>query len=84
MGNSLWNNSKFTRLLASWRISGMGDWFDIFTLQLIFARELNASPVIMWLFAFLYFVPAVLFSPLAGVIADHYSKRNIIIIYERL
>jgi len=80
MNTNLWQNFRFTRFLASMTINNLGDWFDIFALQIIFIREFNASPLIMGALAFLYFIPAILFSPLAGVIADRYSKRNVMII----
>lgn len=80
MNTNLWQNFRFTRFLASMTINNLGDWFDIFALQIIFIREFNASPLIMGVLAFLYFIPAILFSPLAGVIADRYSKRSVMII----
>jgi MFS family permease len=61
-------------------INNLGDWFDIFALQIIFIREFNASPLMMGALAFLYFIPTIIFSPVAGVIADRYSKRNVMII----
>lgn len=80
MKNSLWQNFRFTRFLASMTISNLGDWFDIFALQIIFVHELNASPITMGILAFSYFIPAIVLSPIAGAFADRHSKRNIMII----
>jgi MFS transporter, DHA3 family, macrolide efflux protein len=79
MNTNLWQNSRFTKFIAAMTINNLGDWFDIFALQIIFVHEFNASPLSMGALAFLYFMPAILFSPLAGVIADRFSKRNLMI-----
>lgn len=84
MNTTLWHNFRFTKFLAAITINNLGDWFDIFALQIIFAHEFNASPLIMGMLAFLYFIPGILFSPLAGAIADRYSKRNVMLITDIL
>ena len=84
MNTKLWQNFRFVKFLSSITISNTGDWFDIFALQIIFVKEFNASPIMMGILAFLYFMPTILFSPLAGVIADQYNKRNIMIIADFL
>jgi MFS transporter, DHA3 family, macrolide efflux protein len=82
--NGLWQNFRFTRFYASMTLSNFGDWIDIFALQIIFVHEFHASPLIMGALAFLYFIPAILFGPIAGVFADRHSKRNIMVITDIL
>lgn len=84
MNPNLWQNFRFTRFLAAMSISNIGDWLDIFALQIIFAHEFNASPIVMGILAFLYFIPTILLGPLAGVVVDRYGKRNIMIITDIL
>lgn len=84
MNITLWHNFRFTRFLTASTINNLGDWFDIFALQIIFVHEFNASPLMMGALAFLYFIPGILFSPMAGAIADRYSKRNVMLITDIL
>jgi len=60
MSTTIWHNHRFTRFLAAITINNLGDWFDIFALQIIFVREFNASPLMMSALAFLYFIPGIL------------------------
>jgi MFS family permease len=80
MNLTIWQNFRFTRFFAATTISNFGDWLDIFALQIIFVHEFHASPIVMGMLAFLYFIPAILLGPIAGAFADRYSKRNIMII----
>jgi len=84
MESNLWKNFRFTRFFASMTISSFGDWLDIIALQVIFVHEFHASPVVMGSLAFLYFIPAILLGPFAGVVADRYSKRNIMMTTDAL
>lgn len=84
MNITLWKNFRFTRFFASMTISNFGDWLDIFALQIIFVHDFHASPMTMGLLAFLYFIPAILLGPFAGVVADRYSKRNVMVITDIL
>lgn len=76
---SLWKNKAFTYFFASFAIGNIGDWFDVFALQIIALHEWHASPIalgILWLF---FFLPSIIFGPIAGVWADKISKRNVMI-----
>lgn len=76
---SIWRNFKFTRFFASFSIGNVGDWFDIFALQIIFVHEFHASPIMMGILLLFYFLPSIILSPIAGVFADRISKRNLML-----
>lgn len=76
---NIWKNIRFTKFFISYVISNLGDWFDIFALQIIFVYEWNASPVLLGTLILFYFLPSIFLSPLAGVLADRTSKRNLMI-----
>lgn len=77
MRTSIWQNFRFTRFFVSLSIGSLGDWFDVFALQIIFVHEFHASPMVMGVLALFYFMPGVAFGPFAGAFADRYSKRDI-------
>lgn len=77
---TIWKNSRFPRFFSSFTISNIGDWFDIFALQIIFVHQWHASPLKMSLLLLLYFLPGMLLSPFAGICADHFNKRNLMFI----
>ena len=76
-GRNIWKNFQFTRFFTSFVVSNLGDWFDIFALQIIFAYEWNASPFLLGILLLLYFLPSIILSPIAGILADRVSKRNL-------
>jgi len=80
MQKSIWKNFRFTRFFISLTTGNLGDWLDIFALQIIFVHEFHASPITMGIVALFYFLPSILLGPFAGVCADRFSKRNIMII----
>ncbi|MGD9108255.1 MAG: MFS transporter [Gammaproteobacteria bacterium] len=82
MRTSIWQNFRFTRFFISFSIGNLGDWFDVFALQIIFVHEFHASPIIMGVLALFYFIPGVVFGPFAGAFADRFSKRNIMMAVE--
>jgi MFS family permease len=76
---NIWKNLKFTRFFISFTIGNLGDWFDVFALQIIFVHEWHVSPVLMSILILSYFLPSVILSPIAGVFADRVSKRNLML-----
>jgi len=76
---NIWKNFEFTRFFTSFTIGNIGDWFDIFALQIIFVHEWHASPVILGTLILFYFLPSIVLSPIAGIWADRISKRNLML-----
>lgn len=77
---SIWKNFRFSRFFIAFTVGNLGDWFDIFALQIIFVKEFHASPILMGVLMILYFIPGVVLGPIAGVWADRFSQRNLMII----
>lgn len=80
MSSSLWRDHRFVRLFSAVTISNAGDWFDAFALQLILVHHFHASPVELGFLILFYFLPGILFSSTAGVIADRVSRRKILML----
>lgn len=76
---TIWKNFAFTRFFASFTIGNIGDWFDVFALQIIFIHEWHASPIFMGILILFFFLPSILLSPFAGVWADRVNKRNLML-----
>lgn len=76
---TIWKNLQFTRFFASFTIGNIGDWFDVFALQIIFVHEFHATPVLMGLLWLFFFLPSIILGPIAGVWADRMSKRNLML-----
>lgn len=77
---SIWKNLQFTRFFVSLTIGNIGDWFDIFAIQIIFVHEWHVSPIMLSVLILFYFLPAIVLSPMAGVMAERISKRNLMIV----
>lgn len=76
---TIWKNGQFTRFFTSFTIGNIGDWFDIFALQIIFTHEFHASPVLMGILWLFFFIPSIILGPIAGVWADRFIKRDLML-----
>ncbi|WP_232697748.1 MFS transporter [Brevibacillus daliensis] len=77
---SLWKNRIYTKLLSSYAISSFGNWFDYIALIAIITFQWKATPMLIALLTVCYAIPSILFSQLAGVLADRVDKRKLMII----
>jgi MFS family permease len=59
-------------------VSQLGDWFNLIASAALIARLTGTETAISYLFL-ARFVPLFLFSPLAGVLADRYDRRYVMI-----
>ncbi|HSM71966.1 MAG TPA: MFS transporter [Anaerolineales bacterium] len=59
-------------------VSLLGDWFNLIASAALVTELTSSGVAISYLFL-VRFLPQFLFSPLAGVIADRYDRRNIMI-----
>ncbi len=64
--SNLWRSSRFTRFFASFAIGNIGDWFDVFALQIIFVHEWHASSWVLGVMLFLYFLPNIVLGPFSA------------------
>ena len=78
--SSIWHNVKYQRFFASFTVGNIGDWFDIFALQIIFVHEFHATPILMSALMLTFFLPGMLLGPFAGWVADRVDQRNLMFI----
>ena len=76
-------NRRFRYLWLGQVVSQMGDWFDTIALYTIILN-LTGSGRNVGLLMVARFVPSFVFGPLAGVVADRFSRRTIMIVSDLL
>src|SRR6188474_3680823 len=77
------SNRSFRQLWLGQVVSQMGDWFDTIALYTIILT-LTGSGRDVGLLLVARFVPSFLFGPLAGVVADRFSRQKIMIVSDVL
>ena len=76
-------NRSFRQLWLGQVVSQMGDWFDTIALYTIILK-LTGSGRDVGLLLVARFVPSFFFGPISGVIADRFSRRQIMIVSDIL
>ncbi|MEW5987873.1 MAG: MFS transporter [Chloroflexota bacterium] len=72
-------NSNYRRLWWGAVISLFGDWFNLIASASLVANLTSAGTAVSYLFL-ARFLPLFFFTPLAGVLADRYDRRKILIV----
>jgi MFS family permease len=72
------NNSNYRFLWLGSVVSQLGDWFNLIASAALVANLSGTGTAISYLFL-ARFLPLFLFSPLAGVLADRYERRYVMI-----
>ncbi|CAG9623760.1 MFS transporter [Sutcliffiella rhizosphaerae] len=75
--NTIWQNSTFMKLFASYSISMLGHWFDMVAIVILFGYVWQANPLVIALIPVAYALPQVLLGQFAGVLTDRYHKVKI-------
>lgn len=75
----LQRNSNYRNLWFARVVSNLGDWFNLLASAALIAHLTNAGTAISFLFL-VRFVPLFVMSPFAGVIADRFDRRKILIV----
>ncbi len=78
------NNRNYRFLWLGSVITQLGDWFNLLASAELIARLSNSSGVAISYLFLVRFVPLFLFSPLAGVFADRFDRRRILILTDVL
>ena len=73
------DNRNYRNLWLARVVSNLGDWFNLLASATLIARLTDAGTAISFLFL-VRFLPLFLMSPFAGVIADRYDRRTILIV----
>ncbi len=79
---SIWKNANFLKLLISFTITNVGDWFDFYALQIIFSYQWNASALELSYLFIAYLAPSLIFSQFAGILVDRFNRLHLAIITE--
>lgn len=77
------NNRQYRYLWWGSVVSQLGDWFNLLASAEIITQLTSNGVAISYLFL-ARFLPLFLFSPLAGVVADRFNRRTILIISDVL
>ncbi len=72
------NNRSYRHLWLGSLVSQLGDWFNLLASAALIAKLTDSGAAISLLFL-ARFLPLFLFSPLAGVLADRYERRHVMI-----
>jgi len=81
--NLLRHNQNFRYLWWGNVVSLLGDWFNLIASAALVTKLTSSGVAISYLFL-VRFLPQFLFSPIAGVIADHYDRKKIMIFADLL
>ena len=73
------HNANYRNLWLARVVSNLGDWFNLLASATLIARLTDTGTAISFLFL-VRFLPLFLMSPFAGVIADRFDRRTILIV----
>ena len=76
-------NANYRNLWLSRVVSNLGDWFNLVASAALIAHLTDAGTAISFLFL-VRFLPLFLMSPFAGVIADRFDRRRILLVTDLL
>ncbi len=74
---TIWQNSIFMKLFASYSVSMLGHWFDMVAIIILFGYVWQANPMMIALIPVAYALPHVLLGQFAGVLSDKFHKVKI-------
>lgn len=77
------NNANYRNLWLGSVITQLGDWFNLIAAAELITQLTSSGIAVSYLFL-ARFLPLFLFSPLAGVLADRFNRRNIMIMTDLL
>ncbi|MFC4558334.1 MFS transporter [Virgibacillus kekensis] len=73
-------NKGYMTLMSAQAISSIGDWLSIVAIITLVGLKWNASPMEVSLIILCLAVPMALLGPVAGIVADRFSRKAIMII----
>ena len=76
------SNRNYRNLWLAKLVSYLGDWFNLLASAALITTLTGSGTAISWLFL-ARFLPLFFVSPLAGVVADRVSRRQIMIVSDR-
>ncbi len=79
LNNKLLKNKSYCILMLAQVISSIGDWLSIVAVITLVGLEWNAKPIEVSLIFFCLAAPMALLGPAAGVIADRFNRKSLMI-----
>ena len=76
-------NANYRNLWLARVVSNLGDWFNLLASAALIAQLTHAGTAVSFLFL-MRFLPLFLMSPFAGVFADRFDRRKILIVTDLL
>lgn len=80
MKEGLVKNKGFVTLMLAQTISSVGDWLSIVAIITLVGLKWNASPMEVSLIFLCLAAPMALFGPIAGALADRFSRKTLMIL----
>ncbi|MCK9860254.1 MFS transporter [Paenibacillus sp. ATY16] len=72
-------NRSFAKMFAAYGLSAFGDYFDFMAVMILLGFIWKADAMTIALLPLCFAVPGIAFSQLAGIWADRWNKRNLMI-----
>lgn len=82
--NLLRHNRNYARLWGASAVSLLGDWFNTIVLLALVAQVTEGSGLAVSGFLLARAVPPVIVSPIAGVLADRFNRKHLMIVADLL
>ncbi|RDY71384.1 MFS transporter [Halobacillus trueperi] len=76
----LWKNKGYMTLMSAQAISSIGDWLCIVAIITLVGLKWDASPLEVSFVFLCLAVPMALFGPVAGMVADRFSRKTLMIV----
>jgi predicted MFS family arabinose efflux permease len=73
-------NRSFAKMFTAYGLSAFGDYFDFMAVTILLGFVWKADAMTIALFPLCFALPSILFGQLAGILADKWNKRNLMII----
>jgi predicted MFS family arabinose efflux permease len=73
------SNRSFTKMFLAYGLSAFGDYFDFMAVSILLGFIWKVDAMTVALMPLSFAVPGILFSQLAGILADKWNKRNLMI-----
>lgn len=73
-------NRSFAKMFTAYGLSAFGDYFDFMAVTILLGFVWRVDAMTIALFPLCFALPSILFGQLAGILADRWNKRNLMII----
>lgn len=72
-------NHSFAKMFAAYGLSAFGDYFDLIAISILMGFVWKADAMTVALLPLSFAVPGMLFGQWAGILADRWNKRNLMV-----